>query len=175
MGNNIKILAIAGSLRKNASSAHIVKAVASMAPAHVEFNIYERLGDLPHFDDSDDAPEPVIDFRQQVAGADGVFICTPEYAFGVPGVLKNALDWTVGSGEFDRKPVAFISAATGGDKAYASLFLTLTALSTNITKEATLLISFVRSKLNDKGEISDAVTYDAVKGILDVLIATIRA
>lgn len=174
MNNSIKIFAIAGSLRKNASNINILKAVALMAPGYVDFIIYEGLGDLPHFNDSDDAPDPVIDFRRRLSEADGVFICTPEYAFGVPGVLKNCLDWTVGSGEFVNKPVAFISAATGGDKAYASLLLTLTALSSKITEGATLLISFVRSKLNDKGEIADPATYEAVRSVLDVLINTIK-
>ena len=71
----IKIFAISGSLRKNASNGSIIRAAAAMAPANVVFNIYEGLGDLPHFNDSDDAPEPVQDFRKQLTEADGVFIC----------------------------------------------------------------------------------------------------
>lgn len=174
MTEKIKIFAIAGSLRKNASNATILKAIAAMAPAAIDFDIYGRLGELPLFNDSDDAPEPVVDFRRRIAEADGVFICTPEYAFGVPGVLKNSLDWTVSSGEFDGKPVAFISAATGGENAYASLLLTLTALSARLVEGSTLLISFVRSKLDEKGGIKDPATYNAVKSVLDVLINSIK-
>ena len=174
MSSKIKILAISGSLRRNASNSHIVRVIASMAPQDVEVVIYDGLGNLPHFNDADTAPETVVDFRRQVKEADGVFICTPEYAFGVPGMLKNCLDWTVGSGEFDRKPVAFISAATGGENAYASLLLTLTALSTNLAPGASLLISFIRSKLDGNGAIKDPATYEGVKSVLDVLIDTIK-
>jgi len=89
--------------------------------------IYGGLDDLPHFSpdrDGDDPPRSVGRLRELLRTADGVLIGTPEYAFGVPGALKNALDWTVSSGEFDGKPVAAISASplyTGGAKAHASL------------------------------------------------------
>jgi NAD(P)H-dependent FMN reductase len=63
----------------------------------------------------------VFELRNRLNNAHGVLICAPEYAFGVPGILKNLLDWTVGSGEFVNKPLAVITAATRGDKAHASL------------------------------------------------------
>lgn len=172
--DSLKILAIAGSLRKTASSGAIIRAASSIVPAYIDFEIYEDLGSLPPFDDSDDAPAPVIEFRKRLAHADGIFICTPEYAFGVPGILKNALDWTVASGEFVSKPVAVVSAATGGDKALASLLLTFTALSAVVDNNATLLIPFVRSKLNSQGAIIDLVTKNALQSVVDKLIAVIK-
>ena len=90
-------------------------------------------GPCAHFSpdlDGEDAPTPVVHLRTLLGGSDGVLICTPEYAFGMPGSLKNALDWTVSSGDLNEKPVAAISASplhSGGDKAHASLLLTLTA------------------------------------------------
>jgi chromate reductase, NAD(P)H dehydrogenase (quinone) len=159
----IRILGISGSLRATSSNNSIIKVVAGMMPADVEFEIYKGIVGLPHFDDSPTIPPAVIDFLQQVKEADGIFICTPEYAFGVPGSLKNALDWTVGTGDFVNKPVALVTASSVGDKAHAALLQTLTALSADIVERATLLISSVRSKLNDKGEISDATTFLALQ------------
>jgi NAD(P)H-dependent FMN reductase len=174
MRENIRILAIAGSLRATSSNHAIVKEAASLAPAGVEVIIYEGLGNVPLFNDSNDAPEGVADLRRQLAAADGVLICTPEYAFGVPGVLKNAIDWTVSSGEFDNKPVAVIAAATGGDKALASLLLTFKALSANVAEQATLLISFVRSKLDERGKVKDAATQRAMQTVMEALVKTIQ-
>jgi chromate reductase len=102
--------------------------------------------------------------------------CSPEYAFGVPGVLKNALDWTVSSGEFSGKPVVAISASplwSGGDKAHASLLLTLTALGANVPEKGKLMIPTVNKKLNANGDIVDIETMQALKMVLDALARTI--
>ncbi|GLV53492.1 hypothetical protein KDH_03450 [Dictyobacter sp. S3.2.2.5] len=110
----MKILVISGSLRASSSNTRLAKAIMDLAPAGIETHLYQGLGDLPHFTpdlDGDDPPASVVALRQQLQAADGVLICTPEYAFGVPGTLKNALDWTVSSGDFSEKPVAAISAS----------------------------------------------------------------
>jgi chromate reductase, NAD(P)H dehydrogenase (quinone) len=76
----------------------------------VEIILYDGVSRLPHFSpdlDGENAPAPVADWRAQLKTSDGVLISSPEYAHGVPGSLKNALDWVVGSGEFVEKPVAF--------------------------------------------------------------------
>jgi chromate reductase len=166
----IKILGISGSLRTSSSNNVIMKVVAGMMPGNVDFKIYQGLGSLPHFDDSAVIPVAVQDFHALLRESDAVFICTPEYAFGVPGSLKNALDWTVGTGDFVNKPVALVTASSVGDKGHASLLNTLTAISADIVKGGTLLVSFVRSKLNNKGEISDAPTYNAIKEVVDTLV-----
>ena len=152
----------------------MIATAATLVAGEVDFIIYEGLGSLPHFDDSDDPAPEVIAFRKLLGAADGVFICTPEYAFGVPGSLKNALDWTVSTGEFVNKPVALITAATGGDKAHASLKLTLTALSARVLEETTLLISFIRSKMNTNCEVTDNETIQAIKNIMDTFIRDIN-
>lgn len=147
---------------------------ASLAPGNVNFTVYEGLGTLPHFNDSKEPAKEVVEFRNLLKAADGIFICSPEYAFGVPGVLKNALDWTVSSGEFVNKPTAVITAATGGDKAHASLLLTLTALSAKVADEGTLLISFVRSKLDENGKVKDPATIQSISAVLEALICSIN-
>jgi len=118
-----------------------------MFPDHVIATRYSGVGGLPHFDDSSHVPEPVHEFREQVARADGILICQPEYAFGVAGSLKNALDWTVGSGDFVNKPVALITAATVGENAHAAMKLTLTAMNAILVEAAMLTIPFVKSRL----------------------------
>ena len=169
----IKILAISGSLRVNSSNNAVINAVAAMAPPGVQFTIYPGLARIPPFDDSQETPLPVADFRRQLQTADGIFICTPEYAFGVSGVLKNALDWTVSSGELVNKPLALVTAATGGEKAHAALLLTFTALSSAIPEGGELVISYVRTKLDAHGGISDAATAQKLQEVLDALIKSI--
>jgi len=170
-----KILAVSGSLRTTSSNTVILKAIQKIVPPHIDFVFYQDMASLPAFDDSMEPSQPVIDWRRQLAEADGVFICSPEYAFGIPGALKNAMDWTVGSGELVNKPLALITAATGGDKAHAAWLQIFTALSANIPEGGDLLIPFVRSKLNSDGEVTDATTWKAIQEVLHTLIDTISS
>ncbi len=176
----MRILAISGSLRSSSTNTTLVRAIAALAPRNMEVTIYTGLADLPHFspDLDDDPPASVLHLRQLLQEADGVLICTPEYAFGVPGVLKNALDWMVSSGEFNRKPVAAISASpslTGGDKAHASLLLTLTALGATVPEGGKLQVPAVGKKLTASGEVSDLETKQALSSVLDALALTIES
>jgi chromate reductase, NAD(P)H dehydrogenase (quinone) len=150
----MKILTIPGSLRPDSSSNKILKHITADFPASTLISNYDP-GTLPHFNDSQDTPATVNDFRKQIKEADGILICQPEYAFGVAGTLKNALDWTVGSGEFFNKPVALITAATGGENAHAAMLLTLKAMNAFIADGTTLVIPFVKAKLNVDGTVKD--------------------
>ena len=176
MENKITLLALSGSLRRNSSNEAVIRTAAALVAEKVNVIIYDGLGSLPYFDPSPET-EPaatVIAFRKLLAEADGVLISTPEYAFGVPGVLKNALDWTVSSGTLANKPVAVITASTSGDKAHASLLLTLTALSAKVPEACTLLISFIRSKTDAAGNIKDMETIKAIKHLMDTFINDIK-
>lgn len=98
----MRILAISGSLRAASSNTILLNAAAALAPENVEVVVYRGLGDLPHFNphlDKGPVPPAVTDFRTQLGKSSGVIISSPEYAHGVPGVLKNGLDWLVASGE----------------------------------------------------------------------------
>ncbi|PWT74125.1 MAG: hypothetical protein C5B59_11770 [Bacteroidetes bacterium] len=101
-----KIVCIAGSIRKDSSSYALAKSIPQLVQNPMDFILFEDLARLPHFDGEEPAPEIISRFRSEIHSADGVIICSPEYAFGIPGSLKNALDWTVSSGEFYQKPVA---------------------------------------------------------------------
>ena len=175
MKRKIKILGISGSLRANSSASAILNVVAGLVPEQVEFTIYNALAEIPAFNDSNEIPGTVEAFIKLLSDADGFFFVIPEYAFGVPGALKNALDWTVSSSTaFPDKPVALITAATGGDKAHAAFLLTLKAISSKIPEGATLLLSFIRSKLNEKNEVKDIATLDQIRTVINSLIDGIQ-
>jgi NAD(P)H-dependent FMN reductase len=171
----MQILAISGSLRAGSSNNIILQAVAAMAPAGITFTPYEELAEIPPFDDNPETPPAVARFRRFLQDADGIFICTPEYAFGVSGVLKNALDWTVSSGELVNKPLALVTAATGGEKAHAALLLTFTALSAAIPPGGGLVISYVKSKLDGNRGIKDPETAGQLQQVMNALVAAMRA
>jgi chromate reductase, NAD(P)H dehydrogenase (quinone) len=170
-----KIIGISGSLRANSSASAVLNIVAGMAPAGINFEIYKGLEAIPAFNDSNEIPAPVADFIKLISEADGVFFCIPEYAFGVPGALKNALDWTVSTTAFSDKPVALITAASSGEKAHDAFLLTLKAIGTKIAEDATLLLSFIRTKLNEKNEVKDLTTLNSIKRVMGALVTSIEA
>ena len=170
----IKIIGISGSLRSNSSASAVLNVVAGLIPPQVDFEIYTGLATIPPFDDSNEAPSPVAGFIDLITKADGVFFCIPEYAFGVPGALKNALDWTVSTTVFSDKPIALITAASSGEKAHAAFLLTLNAIGTKMTADSTLLISFIRTRLNEKNEVKDTHTLDAIRKVINALILSIE-
>ncbi|MFC5649234.1 NADPH-dependent FMN reductase [Paenibacillus solisilvae] len=180
--NLINILTISGSLRAQSSNSALLQGIAALAPGHFRFTDYNGLGDLPHFnpdlDGDGDLPHAAVsDLRAQLKLADAVILCTPEYANGVPGVLKNALDWIVSSGEFVHKPTAVISASPnplGGDKAHASLLLTLTMMTASIVENGRLMVPFVRSKVSSEGVITDSSTAVACTLMLQSLEQSIH-
>ncbi|PJJ52765.1 NADPH-dependent FMN reductase [Hymenobacter chitinivorans] len=169
------LLAFGGSLRPASTTGQLLRAAAALAPASVRFGFYEGLADLPHFSpelDAEPLPRAVTTLRQRLAAADGILFCTPEYAYGMPGAFKNALDWTVSTTLLTNKPVAIMSASPsflGGDKAHAALQLTLTALNTQIVEEASLLIPGVRTKLSATGEVTDAATRQQLQRVVAAL------
>lgn len=164
-----RLLAIPGSTRAASSNAALIATIASMTEAVWTVEFYQDLVNLPQFNpdaDVEGIPALVEDLRRKVAEADGVLICTPEYAVGVPGALKNALDWTVSTTVFSEKPVALITASSSGRKAHQSLLGTLLVIGALMTEETALLISFVQTKVSKAGEILDAETELAVEKLI---------
>ncbi len=135
--------------------------------------VYEGLGTLPHFDDSPNVSQEVTALRTAIARADGVLICTPEYAFGVPGSLKNAIDWTVSSGELVEKPLALITAASQGESCHAALQKIFRAISAKTNENTTLLIQFIRSKIDSDGYIKDQNTIDSIQVLCNHFVSAI--
>jgi chromate reductase, NAD(P)H dehydrogenase (quinone) len=149
----IRILAISGSLRAVSSNTALLHAAAALAPAGVEIEVYGGLGELPHFNPDLEADEPaaVTDLRARVRRADGLLISSPEYAHGVPGAMKNALDWLVGGDEFIYKPVALLNASPRATHAQASLAETITTMSGRLIAEASIAVPLLGAKLDAAG------------------------
>lgn len=171
-----KILAISGSLRAKSTNLTIIENIARTFSARIEMSIYDGLARLPHFNpDLEQTAEiaEVDDFRRRIRAADGVLICTPEYVFSIPGALKNALEWTVGTSDFDAKPTALITASSLGEKTHESLFLVLKTIGATISEDTALLISGARTKLNSEGEITDAPTAEAINRLIEAFFQEI--
>lgn len=172
-----KILAISGSTRVHSTNGNYIKAIAALTESRFAISLFEGLTDIPHFNpdlDTDDPPTAVADFRKRLREADGVLICTPEYAMGVPGTLKNAIDWTVSSGEFSHKPVALVTASSSGLKAHAALLETLKVIEAEMTDETALLVSYAKTKITEDGQIKEGETLDGVNRLIEGLDRLIR-
>ncbi len=149
---------VPGTVHQPSTTGALAEAVAALAPAGWAVETSGAVGHLPLFSPRADVSEQVADWQAQMESADAVVICTPEYAYGMPGALKNALDWLVASGSLYRRRVGAISLSPterGGDRALAGLCQTLTALDADVPEAAALSVPFVRQSLQD-GRLADA-------------------
>lgn len=176
----MNILAISGSLRVASTNTLLLRAITALAPANVNIQLYDRLDTLPYFSperDVEPAPEPIHLLRILLQEADAVIICTPEYIHGMPGVLKNMLDWLASSGEFVYKPVSVISASPsdmGGSRAHASLFHTLEVLTAYLPPEASLIVPFIRTKMDASGHVIDPVLTQQLRDVVAALVKAVQ-
>ena len=111
-----RLLLVSGSTRDESSNSAALRALAAVVPEEVEPVIFAELTALPAFVPGQqvDSSSAVARWRREITHADAVLFSTPEYAGTLPGALKNALDWTVASGEFVGKPVGWINVANAG-------------------------------------------------------------
>jgi chromate reductase, NAD(P)H dehydrogenase (quinone) len=170
----MKIFGWAGSLRAGSASAGLLRAAAALAPPDMVFGFYhQQQAELPYFSPDLDGegttpPAPVTELRRSLAASDGVLIVCPEYAHGVPGVFKNALDWIVSSGELGGKPTAVLMASpSGAEHARAGLLPTLQVMEARIVLDES--VRFVRTHLGSDGQLLDASVKAAVERALAAL------
>ncbi|HEY6853744.1 MAG TPA: NADPH-dependent FMN reductase [Gemmatimonadales bacterium] len=168
----MRILAISGSLRAASSNSRLLEAAAALAPAGVAWVRYEGLGELPHFNPDIEArglPAPVAALRAQVAAAGAIVISSPEYAHGVPGSLKNALDWLVSGVELPGKPVALFNPSATSTHAQAALVEILTTMSARVIADATVTLPLGAKKLEVAGMIADPAIAAAIRAAIAAL------
>jgi len=151
----------------------VLRAAAALAPEHVRVDVFGALAGLPHFNPDLDGegatlPAPVVDFRAQVGAADALLISSPEYAHGVPGSLKNALDWLVSGPEIQFKPVGLLGVSLGSSRAHESLRDTLSTMSAVVVPGATMELARWKTGL-------DARTLAAVPGLSETLRGALSA
>jgi chromate reductase len=174
----MRILAISGSLRANSSNTAVLRAMARLAPDGVDIALFDGLAGLPFFNpdlDGDQVPQPVAAFRALIGGADGIVISSPEYARGVAGVMKNALDWLVASLEFPNKPVALINTSARATHALAALTLTLETMSARLVREASITLPLLGTANDADSIAANAELADPLRNALDRYVRAIES
>jgi NAD(P)H-dependent FMN reductase len=179
-GDVVQLLAISGSLRAESSNTFVLRAMARLAPPGITVTLYDRLGGLPPFNpdlDVEGAAPPAIvgDLRARIGRADGLLISSPEYAHGVPRVLKNALDWLVSSLEFPGKPLALVNVSARSLHARAQLIEILTTMSARIVEPASVTLPLDGKRLDAAAMCADAEIARVLGAALATLVGAIAA
>ncbi|MCU1751955.1 NADPH-dependent FMN reductase [Pseudomonas sp. 6D_7.1_Bac1] len=147
----VQLLAISGSLRAASSNSALLRAAERLSPEGLSIKHYLEVGQLPHFDPdlADDPPQIVAALRGIIAKADGILISCPEYARGIPGSFKNALDWLVASQDFPGKPVALFNASPRASHGQAALRLVLETMSAVIVEPASITVNLLAKGMDE--------------------------
>lgn len=173
--SSIRVLGIAGSLRRASFNAAALRAAQELAPAGMTIDIYDRLGDIPLYNEDSRGeqafPPAVQDLRARIKAADALLIATPEYNYSVPGVLKNAIDWVSRPPEqpFDRKPIAIMGAspgALGTARAQYHLRQVFIFLNGLVMNRPEVMISQASTRFDAEGRLTDEKTREFLQAFL---------
>lgn len=167
-------MAITGSTKAISTNALYITAISRLLGKEFEVTNFPSIADIPHFNpdlDQKNLPQAVEKLRSTIKKTDGIIISTPEYAMGLPGSLKNLLDWTVSSASFSGKPVLSLVASTQGEKAYQSIIDILTVIEARVSPQ---LIPFAKAKIDNEGAITDKETLAALKTTVDSFVASME-
>lgn len=167
----MKVLALSGSLRAVSINSALLRAAARLAPPDVSVAVFPSLGGLPLFNPELAAgpPASVTRLFTEVAQADALLIASPEYAHGVTGTIKNALDWLVGFEPFAFKPVAVLNASPRAHHADAALRETLRTMAAVIVEPASVTVPLLGAGLDEDGMVSTPGIAAAVQAALVAL------
>ncbi|MCA9653434.1 MAG: NAD(P)H-dependent oxidoreductase [Myxococcales bacterium] len=177
----MKILGIPGSLRRASINRALLVSARALAPAGVEL-VIDDLRPIPMYDPDLDDPAalaPVEAFKQRIAEADALLIATPEYNYGIPGVLKNAIDWAsrpAYRSVFAGKPCAIVSASPslmGGVRAQGQLKQVLLGMAAEVFPHPEFAVTQAGHKLHD-GELGDEPTREHLAALLVALRAWVQ-
>lgn len=178
-GRPVRILAIAGSLRRDSHNRTMLRAASRLAPDGVTVTVYDGLETVPVFNEDLEADPPpgVVSLRHALARSDGLLLSTPEYNQSVPGVVKNMIDWLSREEAFSGLPVAVIGASTGpwGTRiAQTSLRQMLLSVQAAVMSDPTLFVSHVEALLDDDGELVDPQTSRRLERVVSSFADWIR-
>ena len=171
------IVAISGSLREVSSNTALVQAAVMLAPPGTRVTLYRGLNDLPHFNpdlDVEPLPDAVRRLRESIGSADALLISSPEYAHGIPGTLKNALDWLVSGVEAVGLPVALLNASPRATHAQAALVEVLTTMSADIVPAARVTVPLAGRNLDAAAIASDPGLSAMVRTAFAALAAAVE-
>ena len=176
MGEMIKILGFAGSLRKESYNRSTLRAAARLVPQGAQLDTFE-LDNIPPFnqDHEREPPHAVRAFKAAIKAADAILMVTPEYNYSVPGVLKNAIDWAsrpYGDNAWDGKPVGVMGASTGmigtarAQYHLRQMFVFLNMFPVN---QPEVMISYAEDKFDNEGNLKDQKTIQKIRELLETL------
>src|SRR5688572_29544847 len=177
MNQPIRILGIAGSLRRNSYNRGALKAAAELVPQGTTMETFELDG-VPGFnqDDEQNPPEKVAELKRKIREADAILFVTPEYNYSVPGVLKNAIDWAsrpYGDSAWNGKPAAIMGASIGGiatARAQYHLRQMMVFLNMFPVNQPEVMIGNAGEKFDEQGNLTDETTKDFIRQLLQNLV-----
>jgi NAD(P)H-dependent FMN reductase len=172
----MRLLLVSGSTRRGSTNGAALRAARELVPAGTETALHERLGELPQFDpaaDHDPLPPLITELRAEIARADVVVFCTPEYAGTLPGAFKNLLDWTVGGAEMYGKPAAWINVAPEGrgGGADATLRVVLGYVGAQILPASGTRVTVPRDAVDGSGALVDEGVRSRLAEVLAMVVA----
>lgn len=176
MQQSLKVLALCGSLRQASINAALLRAAARVAAPDADIEVADWLGRLPLFNpdfenviDDRELPRAVQALRLAVDAADAILIASPEYAHGVSGTLKNALDWLVSFEPFIHKPVAVVNASPRAHHADDALRETLRTMSAGLVGERSFAVELLGAQTSEDTMVASpavvAVVFDAIAAL----------
>lgn len=172
----MQILAMTGSLRAESRNTNLLLAAARLAPAGIEVSVFRELDALPHFNPDIEelrVPPSVLALRERLARAGALLVCSPEYAHGVPGAFKNALDWLVGAG-LERRPVGILNAAPRSTHAHAALREILRTMDGDLIPAAELALPLTPQHRDPAAIAADPALAGPLQQGLAALVAAAR-
>ena len=177
MSDNVRILGIAGSLRRESYNRWALRAAVKLVPEGAEIEIFELDG-IPGFnqDEEQNPPPKIVELKQKIREADAILFVTPEYNYSVPGVLKNAIDWAsrpYGDSAWDGKPVAVMGASIGSiatARAQYHLRQMFVFLNMHAVNRPEVMIGNCSNVFDAEGELTDESTKEHIRGLLQALI-----
>lgn len=164
----IHLLAVSGSLRAASTNTALLRAAAALAPPDIAIDLFDGIAALPHFNpDLEHAMPPAVQaWLAQLGRCDGVLVACPEYAHGIPGAFKNALDWIVGSAELTPKNVVLINTAPRARHAQAALAEVVATMGWTIL--ATPVISIANTGSDAAALAADPALAAQIRATIDV-------
>jgi chromate reductase len=179
--SSIRVIGISGSLRRDSYCTAILRTLRDQLPEQVTLDIFE-LTRIPLYNQDDEAenfPSSVQTFKDAVARCDGVVIASPEYNYGMPGVLKNALDWAsrpINNSPFAGKPTLVMTASpafTGGVRAQIQIAETLRAMLAHVVATPQVVVPAAHTKI-ENGKLEDPVSVDYAMKAIDALLVAVK-
>ncbi len=178
MADPVTILGIAGSLRKQSYKKGALRAAQELAPPGAKLEVFDLAGIPAYNQDEEKSPPPrVAELKSRIRAAGAILLCTPEYNYSIPGVLKNAIDWAsrpYGDSAWNGKPVAIMGASVGAFgtmRAQYHLRQCFVFLNMDAVLQPEVAIGNAAEKFDAQGNLTDAKSKELIKKLLESLVA----